>query len=168
MKQINAVVDRQATSLLKISFWSNIVVIGLIAVLNTVNLIRAGMGMKPLISVISPGFVLVGSLALIVWMGFGCVEFLTIRQRLGNVRVLLDDIGISGVSLANPMVREDGERFSISYADVRFAGIIDVPITKKHNVPSLKIATAERAYIIPAPENLREIQRMIAERMPNT
>jgi hypothetical protein len=166
MKQINAVVDRQATSLLDISFWSNIVVITLIAAINAVNLIRAGTGHDPLVGAITPGLVLVVSLALIAWMGIGCIEFKTIKHRLGKVRVMLDDIGISGYTLANPTMREEGERFSISYADVCYAGIVDVPISKKHSVPSLKIATAERAYVIPAPENLREIERIISERMP--
>ena len=167
MNQINAGADKQATSLLTISFWSNIAVMALIATAIAVNYIRVGLGRDPLIGMIRPEFVLVIGLALIGWLGFGCFEFLTIKKRLGRVRVMLNDIGISGFALANPTAREDGERFSVAYADVHFAGIIDVPISRKHTAPSLKIATSERAYIVPAPENLREIVRFISERMPN-
>ena len=167
MNKINAVADKQATSLLTISFWSNIAVMALIVTANAVNYIRIGAGRDPLIGMIRPEFLLVISLALIVWMAFGCFEFLAIKKRLGRVRVMLDDIGISGFALANPTTREDGERFSVAYSDVHFAGIVDVPISKKHTAPSLKIATSERAYVVPALENLREIERIISERMPN-
>ena len=165
MQTMSAKVDRQATSLLDISFWSDIAIIVLLAVANYVNFIQAASDKGPLFTFSSPEVVLIASAALALWLGYSCIGLLATKSRLGKVQVSLDGEGVSGFALTNPTARENAESFSLPYASIKFVGIVDVAITKKHTVPSLKIATDERGYIIPAPEHLQELLHWIVERM---
>jgi len=81
------------------------------------------------------------------------------------VFVSLDDAGVSGVSLPNPMSSEPGEPFTIPYAQIQSVSVDGVAITKKHTALSLKLESDGKTYMVPAPEGLKEIVRQIAERM---
>ena len=166
MEKLHAKADRQTTSLLDISFWSNLAIILLLAVANYVNYARVSKGSGPLLTFAAPEIVLIASLALALWLAYGCLGLLATMRKMRAVGVKLDEKCVSGYALEHPATREAGEDFSVSYADIRYVGIVDVAITKKHTAPSLKIATDERAYVVPAPEQLREIVRIISERMP--
>jgi len=166
MESLHAKADRQTTSLLDISFWSNISIILLLAVANYVNFARVTAGNAPLLTFAAPELVLIASLALALWLAYGCFGLLATMRRLRAVSVKADEKCVSGYALENPCAREEGENFSVPYADIRFVGIVDVAITKKHTAPSLKIATDERAYVVPAPEKLHELVRWISEHIP--
>ena len=165
MQKFTASVDRQATMLLDMSFWSSIVVIVLLMIVNTVNLLRANAGDEPLISLASPDLILIASLAICVWLAFGGVRALATKKRLSRVCVCCSENSVDGVSMPNPSNRDQGEPFSLPYQDIRFVGSVDVPLTKRQQVPSLKLKDDQRSYIVPAPEGLPEIVRIISDRM---
>ena len=151
MKEHTASVDRQATMLLDISIWSSMLVILLLLVINTVNMLRARAGGEPLISLASPDLILIASLAICVWLSRVCVT--------------CTELGVSGVSLPNPSAGDSGEPFSLPYGEIRFVGLVEVALTKRHQVPSLQLKDEQRCYIVPAPEGLAELIRLIADRM---
>lgn len=165
MQQTTAKVDRQATSLLDMSFWSNLAVMVLLLVVNAVNLLRVDAGAEPLIAMASPEMVMIFSLALCVWLAYGCYGVLSTRRRLSRVYVTCSESGVEGVSLPNPVVRDAGEPFSLAYAQIKFVGVAEAPLTKKQNVPSLKLGDGQKSYLVPAPEGLEQLIRLIAERM---
>lgn len=165
MQKYTASVDRQATMLLDMSFWSSIVVIVLLMIVNTVNLLRANAGGEPLISLASPDLILIASLAICVWLAFGGVRALATKKRLSRVCVCCSEDRVDGVSMPNPANGDQGEPFSLPYQDIRFVGSVDVPLTKRQQVPSLQLKDDQRCYIVPAPEGLSELVRLIADRM---
>ena len=165
MQKHTASVDRQATMLLDISFWSSVIVIVLLMIVNTVNLLRARSGGEPLISLASPDLILITSLAICVWLAFGGVRALATKKRLSRVCVTCSELGVSGVSLPNPSTGDSGEPFSLSYGDIRFVGSVEVALTKRHQVPSLHLKDEQRSYVVPAPEGLPELVRLISDRM---
>ncbi len=165
MQKFTASVDRQATMLLDMSFWSSIVVIVLLMIVNTVNLLRANAGGEPLISLASPDLILIASLAICVWLAFGGVRALATKKRLSRVCICCSEESVDGVSMPNPANGDQGEPFSLPYRDIRFVGSVDVPLTKRQQVPSLKLKDDQRSYIVPAPEGLPEIVRIISDRM---
>ena len=165
MKERTASVDRQATMLLDMTFWSSVVVIILLLIVNTVNMLRARAGGVPLISMASPDLILIASLAICVWLAFGGVRALGTKKRLSRVCVTCSEAGVSGVSMPNPSCGETGEPFSLAYSDIRFVGSVEIPLTKRQQVPSLQLKDDQRCYIVPAPEGLPELVRLIADRM---
>ena len=165
MQKFTASVDRQATILLDMSFWSSIVVIVLLMIVNTVNLLRASAGGEPLISLASPDLILIASLAICVWLAFGGVRALMTKKRLSRVCVTCSETGVSGVSLPNPSMGDSGEPFSLAYQEIRSVGSVEVSLTKRQQVPSLQLKDDQRCYIVPAPEGLPELVRLIADRM---
>ena len=165
MEKITAKVDRQATSLLDISLGSNVIVILIIIAINIINLARANSGQGALVTAAAPGLVLIMSLALVLYLVYGCWGAFTTRRRLGRVFVTLDETGVSGVSLQNPTTSEPAEPFSVPYAQIQSVSVDGVAITKKHTALSLKIETAERAYLVPSPEGLKDLVQTIADRM---
>ncbi len=165
MQSRTASVDRQATMLLDMMFWSSIVVIVLLMIVNTINLLRVRSGGEPLISLASPDLILIVSLAICVWLAFGGGQALATKKRLARVCVTCTELGLSGISMPDPANRDEGEPFSLPYGDIRFVGSVEVPFTKRHMVPSLKLKDDQRTYIVPAPEGLPEIIRFISEQM---
>ncbi len=165
MQKLTAKVDRQATSLLDLTLGSNVIVILIIIGINIVNVVRANGTEGALVNAASPGLVVIASLALVLYLGYGCLGAFMTRRRLGNVFVSLDDAGVSGVSLPNPMTNEQGEAFSILYTQIQSVSVDGVAITKKHTALSLKMESDGHTYVVPAPEGLKEIVRLIAERM---
>lgn len=165
MQKLTASVDRQATILLDMSFWSSVVVIVLLMIVNTVNLLRANAGGEPLISLASPDLILIASLAICVWLAFGGVRALATKKRLSRVCVCCSEERVDGISMPNPVNGDEGEPFSLPYRDIRFVGSVDVPLTKRQQVPSLKLKDDQRSYIVPAPEGLPELVRIISDRM---
>ena len=165
MPNLRAKADRQVTSLLDFMFWSDLVVILAIVVLNIVNILRASSGQDAMITAAEPELVLIVSFALVLYLGYGCFNALSIKRRLGRIYVSLDETGISGVSLPNPMSGIAGEAFTVSYEKIVSVSIEEVAITKKHVAPSLRLEADEQVYIVPAPERLKEIVQRIAERM---
>ena len=159
-------VDKQIRSLFDLSFWSSIAVIILIAVSNFVNYFRIGAQQTPLVNGASPQLVLVVSIGLVLWMVYGCVGNVLAKRRLVKAYVSLDEAGVSGHAIANPTLREVGEAFSLSYAQILSVDAVAIAITKKHSAPALRLKTAEREYIIPALENISEIIRLLSERIP--
>jgi len=165
MQKTTAVVDRQATSLLGMTLWSNIVVSALLLIVNAVNLYRAEAGKELLISLASPEVVLILSLALCVWMAYGCVGVLATKRRLSRVYISCSEEGVEGVSMPNPTNSGEGEPFQLAYDEIRYVGVAEVPLTKKGTVPSLKLSDEKRNYVVPAPEKLEELVREIADRI---
>ncbi len=159
-------VDRQATSLLDMTFWSNIAVMILLLVVNAVNLIRVNAGSEALITLAAPEMILIVSLALCVWLAFGCGSALATKKRLSHVYITCSDNGVDGISLPTPTERAAGESFALPYASIRFAGIVETPITKKHNVPSLKLSDGEKTYIVPALDDIDLALQTISDHMP--
>ena len=166
MENLHVKADRQTTSLLDISFWSNVAIILLLAVANYVNYAQVSRGNGPLLTFAAPELVLIASLALALWLAFGCFRLLATMQRLRTVALTLDKKGVSGIAMEHPAESGAGEKFSVSYSKICYVGVVDVAITKKHTAPSLKIATDERAYVVPAPEKLQELIRRISEQIP--
>lgn len=165
MQSRTASVDRQATMLLDMTFWSSVVVIVLLLIVNTVNMLRAGSGGEPLISLASPDLILIVSLAICVWLAFGGGQALATKKRLARVSVTCSDLGLSGISMPDPANGSEGEPFSLPYGDIRFVGSVEIPFTKRHMVPSLKLKDDQRTYIVPAPEGLPEIIRFISDQI---
>lgn len=165
MQTFTARVDRQATSLLNISVWSNLAIIALLAVVNVVNFLRAGANGEPLIAMASPEIVLIVSLALGIWLVFGCYGTLATKKRLTGVYVSCTENGVEGISMPNPIIRGAGESFSLAYDQIEFVGAVEAPLTKRHKVPSLKLSDGAQTYLVPAPEELDHLIRMISERM---
>lgn len=165
MQKISSKVDKQATSLLDIMFWSNIVVIALLAVINAINLVRAGSGGEPLVKLASPEIIALASALLVCYLAYGCVRTMLTRIRLNRVSVVLTESGVEGVSLPEPMTSKKGKRFSTTFEEITEVSTVLVSISKKHETPSLKIGCGESIYIVPAPENLREIIAAVSDRM---
>ncbi|MEA4913905.1 MAG: hypothetical protein VB061_04990 [Christensenella sp.] len=165
MQKTISKVDRQATILLDITFWSNAAVLLFIVVINAINLTRVNLGQTALLTTASPSLVLVVSFAIVMYLGYNCYSALATKRRLSDVSVAIDESGVSGLSLPNPTTGERGEVFSVLFSQIEAVSISEVAITKKHMAPSLKIETAERAYYVPAPEGLKELVREIAEQM---
>jgi len=165
MEKITAKVDRQATSLLDITIGSNLIVILIIIGINIVNLVRANSAEGALLSAASPNLVIIVSLALVLYLLYGCWGAFSTRRRLGKVFVSIDDSGVSGVSLSNPTTAERSEEFSVPFSQIQSVSVDGVALTKKHTVLSLKLETAERAYYVPAPEGLKELVQLIADHM---
>jgi hypothetical protein len=165
MPNMRVKADRQVTSLLDFMFWSDLAVILAIVGLNIVNILRANGTQGAMITAAEPELVLIISFALVLYLGYGCFNALSIKRRLGRVYVSLDETGVSGVSLPNPMSGIAGEAFTVFYEKIVSVSIEEVAITKKHVAPSLKLETDEQVYIVPAPEHLKEIVQQIAERM---
>ena len=164
MVPVTVKADRQKTSLLIYMLWSNVVVILAIIGLNLFNLARANSG-DTLVSVAEPQLVLLVSFAMILYLGYGCFTALATKRRLDQVFLSLDDKGVSGFSLPHPMTAEAGEVFSLSYREIISVSIEEVAFTKKHTAYAIKLETAERSYLVPAPERIKEIVSSIAERM---
>ena len=165
MQKMTVKADRQVTSLLDFTFWSDFAVILAIVALNIVNLLRANGGQGAMITAAEPGLVLMVSFSLTIYLGYGCFNALSIKRRLARVYVSLDEAGVSGVSLPSPMSGRAGEAFTVSYGQIVSVSMEEVAITKKHAAPSLKLETDGQSYIVPAPERLKEIVQQIAERM---
>lgn len=165
MPNMRVKADRQVTSLLDFMFWSDLVVILAIVGLNIVNILRANGTQGAMITAAEPELVLIVSFALVLYLGYGCFNALSIKRRLGRVYASLDETGVSGVSLPNPMSGIAGEAFTVFYEKIVSVSIEEVAITKKHVAPSLKLETDEQVYIVPAPERLKEAVQQIAERM---
>ena len=165
MQKMTAKVDRQATSLLDLSLVSNIIVILIIIGINIVNLVRSNTDQGALVNAATPQLVVIVSLALIVYLGYGCYGAFSTRRRLARVFVSLDDAGVSGVSLPNPTMSEQGKEFSIPFSQIQSVSVDGVAITKKHTALSLKIGSDGQGFVVPAPEGLKEIVRLIAEQM---
>lgn len=165
MQKMTAKVDRQTTSLLDFTFWSNVVVILLVVVINTINFIRISKGLTAFVTAAAPEMLLMISFALALYLGYGCLTALAIKKRLRAVYITLDDAGVSGLSLSNPTSNAAGEPFALSYGEICSISVVDIPVTKKHVAPSLKMETAEHAFIVPAPEKLKELVQLIADHM---
>ena len=165
MQQTTVKADRQTTSLLDFMFWSNVVVIVAILGLNAINLTRANTPQGALVSVAEPQLVLIVSFALILYLAYGCYTSLATKRRLSQVFVTLNEAGVSGVSLPRPTTSEPAEAFSVTYDSIVSVSIEEIAITKNHVAPALKIETAEKSYLVPAPERLKELVSAIAERM---
>ena len=165
MQKVTASVDRQATMLLDMTFWSSVVVAALLLIVNAVNMARVNAGADALISLGSPDLVLIVSLALCVWLAFNGGGALATTKRLSRVSVTCTEHGVEGVSMPNPANGEKGEPFSLPYSEIVFVGSVEIPISKRHQVLSLKLSDDQRNYIVPAPEGLQEIVRLISERM---
>ena len=157
--------DRQTTSLLDFTCWSNVAVILAIVVINIINLSRAKTAQGALVTAAAPELVMIVSFALVLYLGYGCYTALATKRRLSRVFVSLDEAGVSGVALPHPTTGEAGEAFSIPFAEIRSVSIEEIAITRKHMAPSLRLETDERAYHVPAPERLKELVREIADRM---
>lgn len=165
MPKITKGVDRQAAGLLSFMAWSNVAVIIAVIILNVVNMLRITSGEDALISVLDPQLFMIVSLALMLYLAYGCYQALSIGRRLSRVFVSLDEDGISGASLPQPVKNDMEARFSLPYDAIQSVSIVEVAITKKHTAPSLKLESAEQVYIVPAPEGLKELVNLIAERM---
>ena len=158
-------IDRQATSLLGITLWSNIIVSFLLLFVNAVNLYRAETGSELLIAFASPEMVFIISLALCVWMIFGCVSVVATKRRIGSVFLSYSDECIEGVSMPDPLSKRAGDPFQLKFSEIQFVGITEVPLTKRGTVPSLKISDGERVYVVPALEKLEETVKLISDHM---
>lgn len=165
MQETTAKVDRQATSLLDITLGSNVIVILIIIGINIVNLVRANSGQSALVNAAAPGLVVIVSLALVLYLLYGCWGAFTTRRRLGRVFIMVDENGVSGMSLANPTTGEQPQPFSVPFAQIRSVSVDGVALTKKHTVLALKLETEDRAYFVPAPEGLKELVQLISDHM---
>ena len=85
MQQIRAKADRQVTSLLDFTFWSDLIVILAIVGINIVNILRANSGQSALVTAAEPELVLIVSFALVLYLGYGCVQALSIKSRMNRV-----------------------------------------------------------------------------------
>ena len=158
-------VDRQATSLLDITFWSNVVVITLLIAINAVNFQRAATGGETLVKIASPELIAIISGVLAVWMGVGCFTAMRVKARLKKVFLRLSETGVSGVSMPEPMNNKKGTPFEIAYADVTEIRAAEMHITTKSTVSSLRIVCGERQYDVPAPERMQELMELLADRI---
>ena len=146
-------------------FWSNIVVILAIVGLNILNFVRANTPQGALVSLAEPQLVFIVSVALILYLGYGCYTARSSKKRFGNVFVALDETGVSGYSLPRPATGESGEAFTIEYGDIVSVSIAEVAVTKKHVAPALKIETADKSFVVPAPADIKTLVNQIAEHM---
>lgn len=165
MEKITVRVDRQATSLLDVSFWSNLVVILVIIGINGVNLFRAGTEQAATGSISTPQLVILVSLGLIVYMGFISYSSMMTKRRLNKVFLSIDDSGVSGVSLPSPMLAKEGVSFSVPFSQIQSVSLDGTALTKKHTALSLKLEADGQMYVIPAPERLKEIESIISEHL---
>ncbi|MBA4347950.1 MAG: hypothetical protein C0413_03765 [Clostridiales bacterium] len=165
MQKITVRADRQVTSLLDFAFWSNVVVVLAVITINIINFLRMSSGQPAFVTAVAPEMFVMISFALALYLGFKCLTTRATKKRLSAVFVTLDDAGISGLCLPNPTSSKEGETFMVTYGEIRTVSVEDVAVTKKHVAPSLKLETAERTYIVPAPEGINELIRLIADQM---
>lgn len=158
-------VDRQAISLLDITFWSNVVVIALLFAINAVNFSRAAAGGETLVKIASPELIAIISAVLAVWMGVSCFTAMRVKARLKNVFIRLSETGVSGVSIPEPMSNKKGTAFEIAYGDITEIRIAEMHITTKSTVSSLRIVCGKQEYDIPAPEHLQELMELLSDRI---
>jgi len=142
------------------------VVIALVVVINAINLFRSAAQQDDLIEIASPEFVVVVSVILCVWMAVRALSAIFTKRRLKSVYVSLTEDGVEGVSMPEPMSGRKGESFSLAYREITDVHRVEVPITRRNPVPSLRIGNSEEGYTIPAPEQMDELILLISERMP--
>lgn len=158
-------VDRQATSLLDITFWSNIVVIALLIAINAVNFSRAAAGGETLVKIASPELIAIISAVLAIWMGVSCFTAMRVKARLKNVFIRLSETGVSGVSMPEPMNNKKGTAFEVTYKDITGIRATETHVTTKSTVSSLRIVCGDREYDIPSPEHMQELMEILADRI---
>lgn len=163
MQQKTYQADRQTTSLLDIKFWSNLVVIALLVVINAVNFQRAASGGDALVQLASPEIIAIASALLVVWLAVGCFTAMRTKTRLKRVFIRLTETGATGVSMPEPMSNKNGIAFDIAYADITEVRIAEVRITSKNTASSLRIVCSGHEYDIPAPERLQELMETISD-----
>jgi hypothetical protein len=165
MQEMNCKVDRQVTSLLDITFWSNIVVIVLLIAINAVNFQRAATGGETLVKIASPELIAIISGILAIWMGVSCFTAMRVKARLKNVFIRLSETGVSGVSMPEPMNNKKGTAFEVAYKDITGIRAAETHVTTKSTISSLRIICGEREYDVPAPEHLQELMELLADRI---
>lgn len=161
-------VDRQSIGLLNASVWANVIVALALIAVNVINYMRAEAGSDTLVSFATPGLTMLVSVALCVWMAYNCFGMLASKARLKRVFIACREDCVEGVSLPDPTSGRPSKPFSLTYGKIRYVGVVETALTKKHTAPSLKICDSENDYIVPAPERIDEIVRYIAERMPGS
>jgi len=165
MQKNNYAVDRQATSLLDITFWSNIAVIALLIAINTVNFYRAATGGEMLVKIASPELIAIISGILAIWMGVSCFTAMRVKARLKKVYLRLTETGVTGISMPEPMNNKKGTAFEIAYADITEIHIAEMHVTAKSTISSLRIVCGKQEYDVPAPEHLQELIELIGDRI---
>ncbi len=165
MNDRTAKVDGQTKRLLDMNFWSNFAAILIIAGITAANMLRADAEQGALVGATSPQLVFIVSLALILWMGNSCIKAIKTKYRLSKVFITLDERGVTGYAMEDPMGSAPGQAFTLAYGDIQSVEITDVAITKKNSVPSLTLSGAEKSYVVPAPEGLHELIEAISDRM---
>ncbi len=170
MERITVKVDKQAISLLDITKWSNLACILLLAVLNAVNCLRAGSGDgTTLFAGMSRETVLIVSALLGAYMAARCFTAVAVKRRLEQVSFTITETGVEGMSMPEPMRRDrvhpGGEPFSVPFEAIQSVRTAEVMITKKHPMPSLAIECENATYVVPAPEQLKELIRQIEGRL---
>jgi hypothetical protein len=165
MQTIKSRVSRQATSLLDIAFWSNLVVIAIVIVINVINLCRSAAQDERLIAIASPELVVIASALLCVWMAVRAISALLTKRRLRSVYICVTQDGIEGVSMPEPMSGRKGVPFSLPFREITELHKVETPIARRSTVPSLRIGNSEVSYTVPAPEQMEELMVLISDQM---
>ena len=165
MQKNTYAVDRQATSLLDITFWSNIAVIALLIAINAVNFYRAATGGETLVKIASPELIAIISGILALWMGVSCFTAMRVKTRLKKVFLRLTETGVAGISMPEPMNNKKGRAFEVAYADITEIRTAEMHVTTKSTIASLRIVCGEQEYDVPAPEHLQELMELLADRI---
>lgn len=165
MQKNNYAVDRQATSLLDITFWSNIAVIALLIAINAVNFYRAATGGVMLVKIASPELIAIISGILAIWMGVSCFTAMRVKARLKKVYLRLTETGVMGISMPEPMNNKKGTAFEIAYADITEIQVAEMHVTAKSTISSLRIVCGKQEYDVPAPEHLQELMELLGDRI---
>lgn len=165
MQEMNYKVDRQATSLTDITFWSNIAVIALLIAINAVNFYRAVTGGEMLVKIASPELIAIISGILAIWMGVSCFTAMRVKARLKKVHLRLTETGVMGISMPEPMNNKKGTAFEIAYADITEIHVAEMHVTAKSTISSLRIVCGKQEYDVPAPEHLQELMELLGDRI---
>ncbi len=165
MQEMNYKVDRQATSLLDITFWSNIVVIALLIAINAVNFYRAATGGETLVKIASPELIAILSAVLALWMGVSCFTAMRVKARLKKVYLRLTEAGVAGISMPEPMNNKKGRAFEVAYTDITEIRAAEMHVTAKSTISSLRIVCDKQEYDVPAPEHLQELMELLSDRI---
>ena len=150
--------DKQYTSILNISKWSNLACIGVLAAICLVKYFQSGTTAAAE-SGNTTGLLSLDTMLLIsaLLSAYLLYRFFSVRrtlERIQQVYLRIDGDCVAGVSLANPMSPDraypNGRPFTLQSYEIIDVSVREITYLKQNMAPALTIKTPEDTYVIPA------------------
>lgn len=150
MEPFHFQVDKQVLTQIKISKWSNLVCIGLLAYITISDFVRA---QKPDYDGISPEIVLMITFFLAVYFMIRFFEARRSANQVINVHLTVTEDTAEGVCVSRAMARDrefpNGRPFKIGLEEITGISIGSSQILKRETTPTLIIECGENLYQLP-------------------